>query len=608
MITPNTNTQKKKRYVIYTRCSTDDQAQGDFTTLDAQAYHCKNMLDAFGYELAEIGKKGIIKDDGYSGKDLNRPGIQLILTNVKQKKFDGIIFFRLDRLTRNPRDLYALIDLFRDTGIDFISVRENLDSSTAIGRVVIGILGLLSAFERELTGERVKASCLARVRQGKWVGGNVPFGYKLIDDGDPLPNGRQPHKIIVDPENGTKLRFIWEMAADNRSLYDIAQELIRRGIKTPSQKVWRKQSVAWIIKNPFHKGYVKYGNEIHKGHHPAIVDEHLWEKANKILTAKLPGHRFAKQPQEYIYLLSGILKCGKCGSHYVCESGNGHSEKFFYYVCGRSKQGLGCEASRLSAKGFDDALIDYFKRASRDQDIIVKAIGDAILDSQIKLENLEKLIKPLQEKLLSVQKEANKLLELAMNSKVSQGKTYKDKMAKLDEEIIRLEDDLEKLQAKKSVAQMSANSGEFLHSNLRFAMQYLDQAPPDARKALIKALIKEIIVYQDYIEIKMYIDQPTVDSLSCRLSVPEAHKPPQNDKRPAGETCKALVTASNARCSPERQDWLPRMDSNHDSQIQNLKSYRLDDRANFIELRTSLSLVRTIAGLCQLFYVFINPA
>ena len=185
MITPNTNTQKKKRYVIYTRCSTDDQAQGDFTTLDAQAYHCKNMLDAFGYELAEIGKKGIIKDDGYSGKDLNRPGIQLILTNVKQKKFDGIIFFRLDRLTRNPRDLYALIDLFRDTGIDFISVRENLDSSTAIGRVVIGILGLLSAFERELTGERVKASCLARVRQGKWVGGNVPFGYKLIDDGDP---------------------------------------------------------------------------------------------------------------------------------------------------------------------------------------------------------------------------------------------------------------------------------------------------------------------------------------------------------------------------------------------------------------------------------------
>ena len=148
MIT-NPREEKKKRYCIYTRCSTDDQAQGDFTTLDAQAHHCKNMLDAFGYELAEIGNKGIVTDDGFSGKDLNRPGIQLILENVKtQRTFDGIIFFRLDRLTRNTRDLYWLIDLFREKEIDFVSVRENLDSSTAIGRVVIGILGILSAFER----------------------------------------------------------------------------------------------------------------------------------------------------------------------------------------------------------------------------------------------------------------------------------------------------------------------------------------------------------------------------------------------------------------------------------------------------------------------------
>jgi len=551
------NTNKKKHYIIYTRCSTDDQAQGDFTTLDAQAYHCKNMLDAFGYELADIGKKGVVTDDGYSGKDLNRPGIQSILDHINKKRsFDGIIFFRLDRLTRNTRDLYWLIDLFRAKEINFVSVRENLDSSTAIGRVVIGILGILSAFERELTGERVKASCIARVRQGKWVGGNVPFGYKLIPNGDPLPNGRQPHKIIINPEVGNKLRFIWEMAANNKSLYDIAQELMRRGIKTPTNKVWRKQSIAWIIKNPFHKGYIKYGEEIHKGNHPPIVDEELWEKANRILTAKLPGHRFIKQTPEYIYLLSGLLKCGKCGSHYVCESGNGHKEKFFYYVCGRSKQRLGCDASRLSAKGFDEALIDYFKRASNDQEIIIKAIGDAIIDAQIKLETLEKLMRPVQDKLVAIQQEANRLLELAMNNRVSQGKTYKEKMAKMDEEILRLEDELEKLQAKKSVAQMSAHSGEFLHSNLKFAMQYIDQAPPEAQKALIRALIKEIIVHQDYIEIKMYIDQPTVDSLSCHLPAVEAQKPPKNGKRPT-EACKALVaTAPSAQGSPERQGWL----------------------------------------------------
>ena len=574
MITPNKK-QDKKKYVIYTRCSTDDQAQGDFTTLDAQAYHCKNMLDAFGHELADIGKKGVVTDDGYSGKDLHRPGIQSILSQINKKRsFDGIIFFRLDRLTRNTRDLYWLIDLFKAKEIHFVSVRENLDSSTAIGRVVIGILGILSAFERELTGERVKASCIARVRLGKWVGGNVPFGYKLIPDGDPLSNGKQPHKIIVDPQVGNKLRFIWEMAANNKSLYDIAQELIRRGIRTPTNKIWRKQSIAWIIKNPFHKGYIKYGDEVHKGNHPAIVSEELWEKANKILSSKLPGHRFVKRPQEYIYLLSGILKCGKCGSHYVCESGNGHTEKFFYYVCGRSKQRLGCDASRLSARGFDEALIDYFKRASNNQQIIIKTIGDAILDSQIKLEGLEKMIRPIQDKLVAIQQEANRLLELAMDNVVSQGKTYKDKMAELDEEMIGLEDELEKLQAKKNIAQMSAHSGEFLHSNLKFAMQYIEQAPPEAQKGLIQALIKEIIVYQDYIEIKMHMDQPTVDSLSCSLPAPEAQKTPKNQERPTGEACKALVTASNARSSPERQGWLPSQDSNLETVVQSHVCYR----------------------------------
>src|SRR3989338_1484185 len=119
----------------------------------------------------------------------------MIIDHVRKKApFDGIIFFRLDRLTRNTRDLYWFIEILRENEIDFVSVRENLDSSTAIGRVVIGILGILSAFERELTGERVKASCIARARQGKWTGGALPFGYKLINDGPALPNGRQPHK------------------------------------------------------------------------------------------------------------------------------------------------------------------------------------------------------------------------------------------------------------------------------------------------------------------------------------------------------------------------------------------------------------------------------
>ncbi len=562
MVTQVKANSVKKKYVIYTRCSTEDQAQGDFTTLDAQAHHCKNMLDAFGYELADFGKKGIVNDDGYSGKDLNRPGIQAILESVHKKRaFDGVIFFRLDRLTRNPRDLHSLIDLFKANDVDFISVRENLDSSTAIGRVVIGILGLLSAFERELTGERVKASAIARVRQGRWVGGIISYGYKLENDGPALPNGKQPHKIVIDEEVASKLKVVWEMAAENKSLTEIGLELSRLGIKTPTGKDWRKQIISNIIKNPFYKGYLQYADEIHKGTHPAIVDERLWEKANKILVARLPGHRFVKNAKNYNCLLSGLLKCPKCGSHYVSVSAAGKSKrKFFYYVCGRSKQGLGCDTPAVSATAFDKALIQYFKKASEDRELIVKAIGDAILDARVKLEKIEKTIGEHERKLEEARGEAKKLLDLAMDGAVSQGATFKVKMGELEGEMLKLEDTLAKLQAQKNATQMSAHSGEFLHSNIRFAMRYLDQAPPDAQKSLIRALIKEIMVYDDRIELRMYVNQPPIstgDTMPCAL--PSVTSGKTNKKRP---TASGEALTSPDVCSSECPVWLPGRGSN----------------------------------------------
>ena len=544
---------EEKRFVIYTRCSTDDQAQGEYTTLDAQAHHCKNMIDAFGYKLAKIGKDGIINDDGFSGKDLNRPGIQKILEDVNKKKrsFDGIIFFRLDRLTRNPRDLYALIDLFRDHDIDFISVRENLDSSTAIGRVVIGILGLLSAFERELTGERVKASAMARVRQGKWVGGKLPYGYKLVPHGERLPNGVQPNKIEIDENVGPKLQIIWELAAQNKSLTQIGMELDKRKIYTTNGKMWRRQGISTIIKSPFYKGYIKYSGEMHKGNHEAIVDEKLWERANRILVAKLPGHKFVKKVKEYKYLLEGLMKCGECGSHMMsCYSGNGNGRKFYYYECGRSKQALGCSTKRISATILDKALVDYFKRASEDQEIINRAIGNAILEAKMKLETLEDRMHEKEKKLNTLKHESEKLLNLAMDGMVTQGSTYKAKMTALETEIATIETELSKLQAQRRIAQMNANSDEFIHHNLRLAMQYLDKAPPEAQKLLMQAMIKDIVIYnEDKMAINMFIS----DSLQENLPKDLLEIMPQKVKRPTNNS-EALT--ANSQSSADCLNWL----------------------------------------------------
>ena len=549
----DTKTQKKKQYVIYTRCSTDDQAQGDFTTLDAQAHHCKNMIDAFGYEMANFGQKGIVNDDGYSGKDLNRPGMQSILNDVQTKRsFNGIIFFRLDRLTRNPRDLYALIDLFRDKDVDFISVRENLDSSTAIGRVVIGILGLLSAFERELTGERVKASAIARVRQGLRVGGRTPIGYKLIKDGDPFPNGKQPTKIIINEQIAPHIRTVFEMAADNKSLGVIGQELLSKGITTTNEKIWRRQGISTIIKNCFYKGYIKYNGEIHKAKHEPLVSEKLWEKANAVLVARLPGHNLVKKYQGYTHLLGGLIKCGRCGSHMVNAHSAGRSKnKFFYYECARSRQGLGCSYKRITAPGLDEAIISYFKHASENQEIIVKAIGNAILEARLKFEAIEAKLNEKQTELDTLRHEANKLIDLALSNKITQGPTYKNKLAGIESEIGKLEEEIDKLDAQKRVAQMDASSGEFLYSNIRVAMQHLDQAPPEAQKSLLRALIKDMTVYDDKIAINMYIEQALSDILPKIIEPYPAEK----EKSPTPALNRDRALASTPCGSQGRPVW-----------------------------------------------------
>ena len=535
---------ERKKFVIYTRCSTDDQAKGDFTTLDAQAHHCKNMLDALGYELADFGKKGIVADDGYSGKDLNRLGIQSVLTNIQQKKFDGIIFFRLDRLTRNPRDLYGLIDLFKENEIDFISVRENLDSSSALGRVVIGIIGLLSAFERELTGERVKASAIARARQGLWVCGKVPFGYKRIKDGNPLPNGHQPKKIIVDDTIGPKLRLIWEMASDNKPLSEIGSALTVRGVPSPEGGIWRKQTLCKLVKNPFYKGIIHYSGETHRGKHPALIEDPLWEQANRILTAHLPGHRFNKQPKEYFVLLKSLVRCGKCGSYMVNSFGRGKSGKaFYYYECSLTRQKLGCNALRLSASALDQAVIQFFKRASNDQDIIVNAIGNAVLDSRDKLSKVQKEIKTIEKKLTTVKESAGKLLNLAMENEIPKGTVYREKMDAFEVEIGILQDKLNRIETKRKASEMSANAGEYLYSNIRSAMESLDEAPAEAQHALLKALIKTVTIHDDHVEMRLYVENS--------LKIPTKAKCPTEKNREAPD---AQV------CLPERPSWRPSMD------------------------------------------------
>lgn len=546
----------KKRFVIYTRCSTDDQAKGDFTTLDAQEHHCKCMLEALGYETLRV-----VRDDGYSGKDLNRPGVQSILKEIGQNKkpsFDGIAFLRLDRLTRSNKDLFAIIDLFNDNGIQFLSVKEQLDSSSAAGRFMISILGIMASFEREMIGERVSSSMLARIQKGIWPGSTLPFGYKRISLGQPLPDGRQPKKIIPDPDLVPAIRKIFKLAADNKSLLFIGKTLENDNIKTAENKTWRKQPILHIIRNPAYKGSPKWAGKIYPGAMTPIVDVDLWEKANKVMGSNLPGHRFAKKPKTYVYLLDGLLRCGYCGSALVTtfaqgrKSAKGEIRRFHYYQCSRSKAGLGCTADRVPAPRFDLALIDYLKRAAENKSLITQAIGKTIENAKRQFKTTSRDIVKIEKTLKALKNEASKLVDLAVSGVISKGSTYKVRLEKIEAEIASSEEKLAQLNARRQVAEMIETSNQFVHQSISHYLYEKDKIDPDAQKDLMQQLIKEITVYNDNIEIRMFTDRPPEGAL--------LPSPSPNKKGPASSTPKKPALYADG--SSDHPIWLPRLESN----------------------------------------------
>ena len=174
--------------------------------------------------------------------------------------------------------------------------------------------------------------------------------------------------------------------------------------------------------------------------------------------------------------------CGKCGSALISTLAHSQTKKvFYYYECSRARQKLGCDSKRISAAAFDEAVIAFFRRASQDQEIIVSAMGNALKDNTNKLETFDKEIQSLHKKLKKVKKDAEKLLNTALEKVITRGVTYSERMGSYEKEIAVLEDKLTKVNARRRAANISIHASEHLYRNLRFAMQHLDKAPPEAQ-------------------------------------------------------------------------------------------------------------------------------
>jgi site-specific DNA recombinase len=287
--TMNGSVNKLLRCAIYARKSSEHNLDLAFTSLDAQREACEAYIKSQAAEGWRLLPRRYA-DGGISGASLARPALQTLLADIRDRKVDVIVVYKVDRLTRSLSDFAKLIELFDAHAVSFVSVTQSFNTSSSMGRLTLNVLLSFAQFERELIGERVRDKIAASKRKGIWVGGPVPLGYAAVNK-----------QLVVVPGEAETVRAIFARYLELGSVRALAEDLARRGIRSKVRQSANGRTIggvrfgvgalAYLLKNRFYIGEVVYGGEVHRGDHAAILDRELFDAVQQRLAAQAAERR-----------------------------------------------------------------------------------------------------------------------------------------------------------------------------------------------------------------------------------------------------------------------------------------------------------------------------
>lgn len=393
---PTSNKYTAHEIAIYTRVSTEEQAVKPEGSLDNQAHRCCQHLLGKGFPKKMVDRVSIYREEGFSGKDTNRPELRRLLTDIRAGKVKLLVFTELSRISRSIKDFLTLSDFLEQNNVEFVSLRENFDTSTPHGRLIMVVLMALNQFERENTSLRTSLSMKDRAEKGLFNGGHVPLGY------DPDPD-RKGHLIIVD-EEARIIREAFKLYLEKGSIPETARILKERGYKRKSRisrrgkhhnggpLVWT--TVQHILQNPTYLG-LKEINRKRKNLPPdkvlvlpesdryrvvpakwePIIDENTFNRVQVILAENRVRTASTISPKDYVYVLQGIIRCGTCGN--ILEGASSHKQMYHYYRHPSGKKGQECGPSGWQAEVVEEAVINRLSTLSEDKELLEQIIQKA---------------------------------------------------------------------------------------------------------------------------------------------------------------------------------------------------------------------------------------
>lgn len=370
---------KPVRCAIYTRVSTDAGLEQDFNSLDAQRDASEAYIRSQAHAAWTLIRSQY-NDGGYSGGSTDRPALQRLLADIRAKKVDVIVVYKVDRLTRSLADFAKLVELFDRHGVSFVSVTQQFNTTTSMGRLTLNVLLSFAQFEREVTSERIRDKIAASKRKGLWVGGMVPLGYEVKD-----------RKVAIIKEEAERVRTIFRRYLELGSLNLLMQDLSRRKILTKTRKLSTGLTVggnpltrgplAHLLRNRFYIGEVAFKGEILPGEQPAILDRKLFEAVQRKLDEQRTNHTITRSSSEA--LLMGYIfddRGNRMSPTYARKKGT----RYRYYVSVALTQGRAEQSGsvrRIPAPEIETLVVDAVRKrlkeptATTDRDLINANIG-----------------------------------------------------------------------------------------------------------------------------------------------------------------------------------------------------------------------------------------
>lgn len=481
----------ERRCGLYVRVSTVGQAE-DGESLDEQEQKLKAFCEFKGWKNYKV-----YREEGRSAKDTNRPALQRLLSDTEKGLINTVIVKKIDRLSRSILDFEQMFKFFEEKGVDLISLNENFDTSTAIGRSVIRIILVFAQLEREQTAERTIDIMKYRAQKGLWNGGYPPLGYD-VQDGVLVPNSGEAEVV----------REIFETYLNTGSLSETAKILNSKGYRT---KKWvtrqgkvmggakfNKNNLSRLLRDSVYIGKIKYDGKIYEGRHPGIVDEEVFYYVQEMLKQNRASNTGFRAGIEK-FLLKGLVYCGHCGCAMAPSFAYSKGRKYYYYRClvNNDPSKGKCPIGAVNAKALEDLIVKELQFLAESPEFVDEVVEEAIREEREEGERLKKKKQALAKRLQEVEGSARKMMNVLEGLEETDPRFafILQKLKELGEERDGLKKEIELLEFKINEVENNYLNAESLKANFRYFKEVFEYLTPEEKYDLLHLLIKRVVYY-----------------------------------------------------------------------------------------------------------------